>query len=142
MDRKQLWLMRGKWWWPLDNGLMAISPPRSQVTWLRCCYPGGVAVDFPIVDLLDEEACYRQLVAWLHPQGLACPDCHQADRLLIHRRDRQPLLDYRCGHCGRVFNAFTATALQGTHHRPAALILILRGIAQGVPTAQLARELH
>jgi hypothetical protein len=99
-------------------------------------------MDFPIVDLWDEEACYRQLVTWLHPQGLACPDCHPADRLRIPRRDRQPLLDSRCGHCGRVFNAFTATALQGTHHRPAALIRILRGIAQGVPTAQLARALH
>lgn len=98
-------------------------------------------MDFPIVDLLDQEACYNQLVAWLHPRGLACPDCRQADRLLIHRRARQPVVDYRCGHCGRVFNAFTGTALQGTHHRPAALILILRGIAQGVTTAQLTREL-
>jgi transposase-like protein len=98
-------------------------------------------MDFPIVDLLDQEACYNLLLTWLHPQGLACPDCHRADRMPIHRRDRQPVVDYRCGHCGRVFNAFTGTALQGTHHRPAALILILRGIAQGVPTAQLAREL-
>src|SRR5262245_28981474 len=134
--------MRGRWWWPIDNGLMELSPPRSQFTSLPCCHPGGVALDFPIVDLLDEEAGYRQLVAWLHPQGLACPDCQPADRWLIHRRDRQPLLDDRCGPCGRVFHAVTGPALPGTHHRPAALILILRGIAQGVPTAQLARARH
>jgi hypothetical protein len=40
-----------------------------------------------------------------------------------------------------VFNAFTGTALRGTKRRPAELMLILRGFAQGVPTAQLAREL-
>jgi transposase len=98
-------------------------------------------MDFPIIDLMDEGACYTQLVAWLHPEGLTCPDCHCADHLLIHRRSREPVIDYRCGHCGRVFNAFTGTALQGIHYGCSMIVLILRGIAQGVPTAQLAREL-
>lgn len=98
-------------------------------------------MDFPITDLLDEDACYAKLVTWLHPDGLACPRCHQADRLRVHRRHRAPVLDYRCGQCGRVFNAFTGTILHGTRRRPGALALIVRGIAQGVPTAQLAREL-
>jgi hypothetical protein len=40
-----------------------------------------------------------------------------------------------------VFNAFTGTLLQGTRRRPAELVLVLRGIAQGVPTARLAGEL-
>jgi transposase len=99
-------------------------------------------MDFPIDDLLDEDACYDRLLTWIHPEGLTCPGCHHGDRLHIHRRDREPVLDYRCGHCGRVFNAFTGTALQGTHYRPSTLVLILRGLAQGVPTAQLARELN
>jgi transposase-like protein len=98
-------------------------------------------MDFPIVDLMDEDACYAQLVTWLHPDGLACPRCGARDRLHVHRRHRAPVLDYRCGHCRRVFNAFTDTALHGTRRRPAELVLIVRGIAQGVPTAQLAREL-
>ena len=51
------------------------------------------------------------------------------------------MLDYRCAACGRVFNAFTGTALQATKRRPVELVLILRGVAQGVPTARLAREL-
>lgn len=99
-------------------------------------------MDFPILDLLDEEACYNQLVAWLHPEGMSCPECGQADHLRIHRRSREPVVDYRCGHCGRVFNAFTGTALQGIHYRPRTILLIVRGIAQGVSTAQLARELN
>jgi transposase-like protein len=98
-------------------------------------------MDFPITDLMDEQACYSQLVDWLHPDGLACPRCHRDDRMAIHRRGRDPVSDFRCGHCRRVFNAFTDTALHGIRRRPRELVLILRGFAQGVPTAQLAREL-
>jgi hypothetical protein len=39
-----------------------------------------------------------------------------------------------------VFNMFTGTLWQGTHLSPAQSLLILRGIAQGTPTAKLARE--
>ncbi len=51
------------------------------------------------------------------------------------------ILDYRCKECGRCFNIFTGTPLQGTKHDTVRLVQILRGIAQGVSTAQLAREL-
>ena len=98
-------------------------------------------MDFPIADLMDQAACYDELVGWLHPDGLACPRCGARDRPAIHRRHRDPVLDYRCAVCGRVFNAFTGTALQATKRRPAELVLILRGFAQGVSTARLAREL-
>lgn len=100
-----------------------------------------VVMDFPITDLMDQGACYCVLVDLLHPKGLACPRCRRADGFRIHRRNRAPVLDYRCGHCRRVFNAFTGTVFQKTPRRPSELILILRGFAQGVPTAQLAREL-
>ena len=98
-------------------------------------------MDFPITELLDKQACYDHLVGRLHPDGFACPRCHAADRMVVHRRGRDPVLDFRCGHCKRVFNAFTGTALRGTKRRPVELVLIVRGFAQGVPTAQLAREL-
>ena len=26
-------------------------------------------MDFPIVDLMDEDACYATVVEWLHPEG-------------------------------------------------------------------------
>src|SRR5262249_11939491 len=98
-------------------------------------------MDWRITDLMDEQACYAQLVDWLHPDGLACPRCRHADRLVVHRRGRDPILDSRCGHCHRVFNAVTGTALHGVKRLPRELVLILRGFAQGVPTAQLACEL-
>ena len=59
----------------------------------------------------------------------------------VHRRHRAPVLDYQCAACGRVFNAYTGTSLQGTHRRPGELLLILHGVATGVPTARMAREL-
>jgi transposase len=99
-------------------------------------------MDFPIADLMDEDACYAKLLLWLHPEGFACPRCHADDRMTVHRRHRPPVLDYRCGHCLRVFNVFTGTSLHGVKRRPSELVLILRGFAQGVPTAQLARELE
>ena len=98
-------------------------------------------MDFPISELMDEDACYAKLLSWLHPDGLACPRCGARDGLGVHRRHRAPVLDYRCTACKRVFNAFTGTLLQGTQRRPVALVLILRGVAQGASTARLAREL-
>src|SRR5262245_5420909 len=99
-------------------------------------------MDFPLDDLMDEHACYERLVALLDPGGLACPDCEAADRLGIHRRHREPVLDYQCGHCGRVFNAFATTPLRGTRRPPSQLLLIFRGIARSEPTARMARELE
>ena len=98
-------------------------------------------MDFPLIDLMDPRACYEKLLGLLHPDGLACPHCGEHDRVGIHRRHRDPVLDYQCGVCGRVFIAFTGTPLQGIRRSPAQLLLILRGVAQSVPTAQLAREL-
>jgi transposase-like protein len=99
-------------------------------------------MDFPLTDLLDEGACYQRLLSWLHPGGLRCPNgCRAAGDCPVHRGRRAPVLDYRCRLCGRVFNLFTGTALQGTQRPCAQILLLVRGIAQGVPTARLAREL-
>jgi transposase-like protein len=98
-------------------------------------------MDFSLIDYLDEDACYTKLVELLHPDGLACPRCGERQHLGIHRCHRAPLVDFQCGTCGRVFNSFTGTSLQGTHRQPSQLLMILHGIAKGTPTAQLAREL-
>ena len=98
-------------------------------------------MDFSLIDYLDEGACYTKLVELLHPDGLACPRCGERQRLGIHRRHRDPVLDHQCGACLRVFNAWTETALEGTHRRPSQVLMILHGIAKGTPTAQMAREL-
>ena len=63
------------------------------------------AMDFPIGELMDESACYDFLGGLLHPHGLRCPHCGDRDRLRVHRRDRAPILVYRCAACRRIFNA-------------------------------------
>jgi transposase-like protein len=123
-------------------------PSLLTATTERVCLEGDAscrveaeAMDFSLKDYLDEDAGYRKLVELLHPAGLACPRCGQPDRLGVHSRHREPVLEYRCGHCGRVFNAWTGTILQGTHRRPCQWLLILHGVATGQPTAEMAREL-
>ena len=50
-------------------------------------------MDFPIQELMDEDACYRLILRWLHPAGLACPRCLEDDRMAVHRRYREPVID-------------------------------------------------
>jgi transposase-like protein len=97
-------------------------------------------MDFPLADLMDEDACSDRIVEALHPDGQACPRCG-GDRLGVHRGHRAPVIDYRCRDCRRVFNADTGTAPQKTSRSPSAPVLILRAVAQGATTARMAREL-
>jgi hypothetical protein len=90
---------------------------------------------------VDETACYEFLLRMLHPAGLACWRCGGQESLRVHRRHREPVVDYRCACCGKVLNAWSGTALEKTHHRPSQIVRILQGIAQGMSTAQLAREI-
>jgi hypothetical protein len=99
-----------------------------------------LTMDFSLIDDRDEDACYTKLVERLHPHGLACPRCGERERLGTHRCHRAPVVDFQCGTGGRVFNAVTGTSLQGSHRRPAQLLMILRGVAPGTPTAPMARE--
>lgn len=93
-------------------------------------------------DFNDEEACYLVLLNALHADGLACPRCNAKEGLGVHRRHRAPVLDYQCASCRRVFNAWTGKSLEKTHRRPSEILRILRGIAAGLSTAEIARQLH
>lgn len=99
-------------------------------------------ITFSIQSLMDEQACYDYLVKVLHPQGLQCPQGHPlAAGQGAHDCHRAPLLDYRCKTCGAVFNLFTGALWSKTRYSCATIVLILRGVAQGIPTAHLAGEL-
>jgi transposase-like protein len=97
---------------------------------------------FPIDDLLDDDACYRLLLSVLHPGGLHCPKGHPLEEgQAPHDRHREPVLDYRCRTCGKVFNLYTGTPLHAVRFSPARLVMILRGFCQGVTTLHLSQEL-
>ena len=72
---------------------------------------------FSTHELLDEQKCHDKLLEILHPHGLRCPQCCKpVAEAKVHRRNRAPLLYYRCG-CGRIYNAFARTIFEGTHRR-------------------------
>lgn len=98
--------------------------------------------DFPITELLNEEAAYDWLVRALHPAGLRCPEGHPLSGAQApHSRENAPIVRYRCKKCHRVFTAFTGTQFARSRYTCAQRVLFLRGILKGEPTAGLAREL-
>src|SRR4051812_46239714 len=130
------WKLFGGWPFSASYGSALLSMPVVDES-----PPGAAPMDFPILDLMDQEGCRQKLFDLLHPDGSSCPRCGARGGLNVHRRHPDsPVIDYRCKACRRVFNMFTGTQWQGTHLGPAQILLILRGIAQGVPTAKLARE--
>jgi len=99
-------------------------------------------IKFPISDLLDEQECYNFLFAILHPFGMTCPQGHPLPpEQAPHNRTRAPVQIYRCRECGAVFHLFTGTVWSGTHYDCVTIVLVMRGIAQGIPSLQLAEEL-
>ncbi len=98
---------------------------------------------FPITDLLSETECYHYLLRVLHPEGLQCPKGHPLPPdQAPHERHCAPRVKFRCRVCGRVFNVFTGTVWCGTRYSWRLIVLIMRGIVQGISPQQLADELH
>jgi transposase-like protein len=97
-------------------------------------------IDFPMTDLLDENTCTMWLECHLHPDGLKCPRCGSTDRRLFRAQGHFPA--YRCRSCEGYDTLLTGTVFAKTRQHPATLVLLRRGIAQGEPTARLARELR
>lgn len=94
---------------------------------------------FPIGELMDEVACLRWLEQYLHPEGLRCPRCGSTNRRDFRRYQVFP--SYRCRDCQRPYTLVTGTAFEKTRQQPSTIVLLLRGVTQGVSTSQLAEEL-
>jgi transposase-like protein len=96
-------------------------------------------IDFPITELLDDSICLVWLERHLHAAGFACPHCHSRERRRFRRQGAFPA--YRCRACDGYYTLLSNTVFEKTRQRPATLVLLLRGITKGEPTARLAREL-
>lgn len=100
-------------------------------------------MDFPIVDLLDDELSEQWLLKHFHLRGLKGPRCHASvkqARTFRHTR-RSRVTVYRCRACQSLYTLYSGTIFEAKHLRPAQVVLLLRGICQGEPTASLARGL-
>jgi len=102
------------------------------------CYHGRM-IDFPIAELLDDSICLIWLERHLHPDGLECRHCGSMARRLFRHQGHFPAS--RCRACNGYYTLLTGTVFEKTRQRPATLVLLLRGIAKGEPTARLARDL-
>ena len=96
-------------------------------------------MEWPIEELLDDDACRAWVEKRLHPNGLLCPRCGSGKRRVIRPFAAFPA--YRCLECDRYYTMLSGTLFAKTHQSPRKLVLILRGFAKGEPTARLAREL-
>ncbi len=100
-------------------------------------------MDFPIIDLLDHDQCVAWLEHHFHPTGLRCPHCatpRDAARLFrINAGSGLPV--YRCHRCQGIYNLYSGTVFAGSHLVPEHVVLLVRGVLQGQPSAHLAREI-
>ena len=96
-------------------------------------------IDFPITDLMDNQACIAWLQANLHPDGFVCPHCGSTNRRLFREQGSFPA--YRCRACDGYYTLLTGTAFAKTRQSARALVLLIRGVSKGESTARLAREL-
>lgn len=99
---------------------------------------------FSIEPITNEQQAYEFLKQILHPDGLHCPQCGTAlpEDQAPHSREWAPLVNYRCRECGRVYNLFTHTVLQGMHYACQTWVLLLHGFVAGRPTSEIAAELE
>lgn len=101
-------------------------------------------MDFPVLDICDDELGEVWLRKHFHPHGLRCPKCGTSVR---HARFfgytvRSHVTMHRCRHCQRVYTVYTGTVFAHKHLRPAQVILFLRGVCKGESTAEMSRELQ
>lgn len=89
-----------------------------------------------LAGLLDPEACYRELVARLHPDGLRC-SCGAAERIRYGAsRTGYPL--FRCQACRSVYSVLSGTVFSGTSLSARRLVLLMRLWADGRTPKEIA----
>lgn len=100
-------------------------------------------MDFPIVDLIDDEMGTDWVQKHFHPHGLKCPHCQagMGNGRAFRRTRSSGLTVYRCRRCAGTYNLYSGTVFEGRRLRPAQVVLLLRGLCKGEPAAVLAREL-
>jgi transposase-like protein len=98
---------------------------------------------FPIAELLDERQSIEWVEEYFHPKRLRCPGCGAKTEYARESRTRKRgLVDYRCQKCRSTYNLYTGTIFAGSNLEPRRVVLLLRGVCKGEPSAVLAEELE
>ena len=121
--------------------ITALAHVKSECTCQEMCYT--LSMDFPILDLVDDELATDWLIKHFHPHGLKCPHCGAG--VMEARPFRQTatsqLTVHRCLQCQGIYNLYSSTIFQQKQLRPAQAVLLLRGVCKGESSAQIAREI-
>jgi transposase-like protein len=101
-------------------------------------------MDFPLLDICDDDLGETWLRKHFHPSGLHCPTCAASVKQArpFGRTRRSHATVYRCRLCHTRYTVYAGTVFAHKHLRPAQVILLLRGVCKGEPSAGLSRELH
>lgn len=100
-------------------------------------------MDFPIIDLLDNDASVAWIERHFHPQGLRCPHCqatHEQARFFRVNRG-SGLTVYRCLCCDGIYHLYSGTLFAESQLTPEQVVLLLQGVLQGKSSRQIGREL-
>src|SRR3974377_2421084 len=100
-------------------------------------------MDFPILEIFYDEPGATWVRKYFHPQGLHCPGCTASVKQarVFGQTRRSHVRQYRCRKCQPGYSVYTGELFANKHLRPAQVILLLRGVCLGEPTARLSREL-
>jgi hypothetical protein len=100
-------------------------------------------MDFPIVELFDDDLSAVWLLKYFHQNELGCPRCGRSveEARVFRVTKRSRLTVYRCP-CQGIYNLYSGAGFEGQHLRPAQAILLLRGVCKGEPSATIAREIE
>ena len=101
-------------------------------------------MDFPIIDLLDEQISKQWIADHFHPEGLKCPHCgaNRNEAREFRQTAESKLTVYRCYQCDGIYNLYSGTLFAGSRLPPRKVILLLRGVLKGQPSTELAREIE
>jgi len=97
-------------------------------------------MNFPLKYIPKAQECYDFLVLLLHKSSMQCLNGHSLEDCYVYKRTREPILDYRCKACGKCFNIFSGTCLQGTKYSLMQIIQYINGLILNVPISQISRE--
>lgn len=101
-------------------------------------------MDFPLLDICDDQLGKQWLRRHFHPHGLHCPKCGTSVKQarFFGQTTRSHMTMHRCRRCQTVYTVYTGTVFAHKHLRPAQVVLFLRGLCKGESTAGLSRELQ
>ena len=100
-------------------------------------------MDFPLLDICDDELGEVWLRKYFHPRGLRCPKCAASAKQArpFGQTNRSHVAILRCRLCLTRYTVYTGTVVAKKQLRPAQVILLLRGVCKGESSASLSREL-